>query len=96
MSETIDALFGELQEARPRCQALGRQNGSIYLLRTVPVDDATLQPILDRYGPQVQVLYEFSLHPKRLREYGLFPLDPTVAEQFDRRQGELVTIMARE
>lgn len=92
----LDALFQELQAAQPSCHALGRHKGSIYILRTDQVDDERLQPVLKRYEQQVHVVYEFILHPKRLQEYGLSSLEPKVSEKFSQRQGELVTIIARE
>lgn len=92
----LDALFQDLQAAQPRCHNLGRQNGSIYILRTGPFDDERLQPVLQRYDKQVHVTYEFSLHPEQWRKYGLPPPDSTVSEKFSQRQGELVTIRARE
>lgn len=91
----LDALFQELQVAQPRCHTLGRHNDSIYILRTDPFDDERLQPVLKRYGEQVQVLYEFTLHPERLKKYGLSP-EPEISAQFTHQKGELVTIVARE
>ncbi len=91
----LDALFQDLQAAQPRCHALGRHNGSIYILRTDPFDDERLQPVLERYGSQVQAFYEFTLPPERLNRYGLSP-QPEVSAQFAQRKGELVTIIARE
>lgn len=91
----LDALFQDLQNAQPRCHALGRHNGSIYILRTDPVDDERLQPVLKKYDEHVHVLYEFTIHPERLKKYGLSP-EPEISEQFAHRKGELVTIVARE